>query len=372
MQGEKIASQPIETNKSIFVYNGNIFKGIPEDSGKYSDSLRLVRLLEDTQDIFRVLSNLEGPYSFIYFNKEKTTLYFGRDLFGRMSLLIGKNKTSVVLTSVAKKGLEHNFMELPSIGIFCWDINSDKICLLPYTYRNPNFKEKVEELQHFLQKAIEINDNVELNLPLQYFEPQTCHLKFLSLVQNLNDDTCFSILLNEQNWMNKVLQLEKLLELSLRRRINTQPKYCKDCIRGLNNCTHSLVGILFSGGVDCAVLAVLSDRIIDKNHPIDLMNVAFNEADNYDSPDRQTGLQTLSELRQICPDRDWKFLEINISQEELDEKRKSHIADLIFPLRTVLDDSLGCALWFASRGSTDTYTSPCRVSEIFNYSFSSE
>ena len=44
------------------------------------------------------------------------------------------------------------------------------------------------------------------------------------------------------------------------------------------------------------------------------------------------------------------FFKVNISQEELNVYRKSHISDLVYPLGTILDESLGCALWFASRG----------------------
>ena len=47
--------------------------------------------------------------------------------------------------------------------------------------------------------------------------------------------------------------------------------------------------------------------------------------------------------------------------------RTQHISHLIYPLNTVLDDSIGCALWFAARGngslySTGTaYESQCKV-----------
>lgn len=30
--------------------------------------------------------------------------------------------------------------------------------------------------------------------------------------------------------------------------------------------------------------------------------------------------------------------------------REAHISNLVYPLGTVLDDSIGCALWFAARG----------------------
>lgn len=57
--------------------------------------------------------------------------------------------------------------------------------------------------------------------------------------------------------------------------------------------------------------------------------------------------------------------QINVRQEELQDLRRQHIADLIYPLKSILDDSLGCALWFAARGkgviNGQPYTSSARV-----------
>lgn len=49
--------------------------------------------------------------------------------------------------------------------------------------------------------------------------------------------------------------------------------------------------------------------------------------------------------------------------------RHERISHLIHPLNTILDDSLGCALWFAARGQGildgELYTSSARVSKFF-------
>ena len=51
--------------------------------------------------------------------------------------------------------------------------------------------------------------------------------------------------------------------------------------------------------------------------------------------------------------------------------RKSRIAALIHPASTVLDDSIGCAQWFAARGEgnligyiNEKYISPARVCKV--------
>ena len=55
--------------------------------------------------------------------------------------------------------------------------------------------------------------------------------------------------------------------------------------------------------------------------------------------------------------------------------RQQHVKHLVYPLDTVLDDSIGCAIWFAARGKgilyqmkngelvkiANSYTSPVKV-----------
>lgn len=102
-----------------------------------------------------------------------------------------------------------------------------------------------------------------------------------------------------------------------------------------------------------------------EDEPVDLMNVAFEQkakspqkkkgerhktetiATNWNVPDRVTGYTALQELNQ---NRKWNFIEVNVSIKELQELRSNHIQHLLYPLETVLDDSIGCAVWFASRG----------------------
>jgi hypothetical protein len=64
------------------------------------------------------------------------------------------------------------------------------------------------------------------------------------------------------------------------------------------------------------------------------------------------------------------LFQIDVTQEELIRERDRIISNLIYPLNTVLDESLGCALWFASRGkgylvqqngAEAHYNSPARV-----------
>ncbi|KAJ1933227.1 hypothetical protein EC988_009192, partial [Linderina pennispora] len=142
--------------------------------------------------------------------------------------------------------------------------------------------------------------------------------------------------------------LERELTEAIRSRVSTIPQ------RG----AAARVGILFSGGVDCITIAALLTRIWPRHEPIELFNVAFENprqlkahktASAYDVPDRKTGRAGWLELCQMDPDRDWRFVEVDVPYDQVLE-HKQHICQLLVPSDTVMDLSIGMAIWFASRG----------------------
>ncbi|EGD73814.1 hypothetical protein PTSG_05508 [Salpingoeca rosetta] len=130
------------------------------------------------------------------------------------------------------------------------------------------------------------------------------------------------------------------------------------------------IGILFSGGIDCMMIATLLDELLPRETAIDLINVAFENTrrktahahDIFSVPDRVTGISSYEELVRIsnakCPQpRTIRFIKVNVTQSEL-EQHRPHIHSLVSPLETVLDDSIGCAIWFAARGRGILHSSP--------------
>lgn len=120
--------------------------------------------------------------------------------------------------------------------------------------------------------------------------------------------TCKQTILKEivkhETIFNTVQTILHLLNESIKIRLKSQPNKCRNCLISMNECCHSTVGILFSGGLDCTILAFLADRYVHKNQTIDLINVSFKtENGTYDVPDRITGKQSYNELKQICPTR---------------------------------------------------------------------
>lgn len=153
--------------------------------------------------------------------------------------------------------------------------------------------------------------------------------------------------------------------------------------------TRPRVAILFSGGLDCTILARLIHDVLPLAQEVDLLNVAFENPrvlkssgiDFSDSisplpsafsicPDRKTGLSALAELTCVCPGRRWRFISVNVPYAET-LKSRPQIVSLIHPHNTQMDLSIACALYFAARGSGHicdqeiesvvSYNTPARV-----------
>ena len=127
------------------------------------------------------------------------------------------------------------------------------------------------------------------------------------------------------------------------------------------------IAILFSGGLDCSLIARIAHDILPLEQEVDLLNVAFENprvqaaaqrapdvqkstTSAYERcPDRNTGRASLEELMQVCPGRSWRFVSINIPYDEF-LAHKPYIMNLIHPHNTEMDFSIGAALYFAARG----------------------
>lgn len=117
------------------------------------------------------------------------------------------------------------------------------------------------------------------------------------------------------------------------------------------------LAIMFSGGLDCILLAAFAHQTLPIDQSIDLLNVAFenpriqkchNHENPYDVPDRITGKLGYAELVKLCP-RPWRFVEIDVPYTKVGEFR-SHIQNVMKPLETVMDFSIAMAFWFVAGG----------------------
>lgn len=340
-----------------------------------------------------LMKQVQGPYSLIYFNHKNKQLYFTRDSLGRQTLLIGAYDSGIHLTSVASKEFGINsFVEVPPIGIFCLNLNECEFEISLNTWQrdvstHQHYTEQLRSIEGVLCNEVLLKENLE-PLWMKVDDTQAIDYNFHSLLNEYTDETPLEILtklLQNKEIHSVCEQLISLLTKSVKERVDATPPFCKNCIKskllnGLNeysSCNHPKIGILFSGGIDCTILAVLADKFIDKTIAIDLINVSFEKIvrnqiktnENYETPDRLTSRQTLEELIQLRPERNWNLVEVNVTREELKDALTRKISDLCYPLNSVLDESLGAALWFAAstKGIVNgaNYESPCRVRHFY-------
>src|SRR5271154_6499629 len=98
------------------------------------------------------------------------------------------------------------------------------------------------------------------------------------------------------------------------------------------------IAVLFSGGLDCSVLAFLIHALLPPTEPIDLINVAFENPrtvaaqntkleDVYNvCPDRITGRAAWEELKSLSQGtgRNWRFVEVRSSMKLPNNRLISH------------------------------------------------
>ncbi|XP_060113242.1 asparagine synthetase domain-containing protein 1 [Heteronotia binoei] len=424
--------QPLEdpTTGNIFLWNGEIFSGIRVEVEE-NDARVLFRHLcscGSKSDILSVLSPIRGPWSFVFYQASRHCLWFGRDYFGRRSLLWQFNEdrnSAFALSSVSSVSeMDSPWQEVPAAGIFQLDLQvcamSKGVVLTLHPWQSSSSENGTEDAiigdPGLLLKdlpsyvALEVNKHHSLVTPVV-----PLNMKVLEPLE----ETRFS---DFANCVASVGILQRFLVEPLRKKLVHQfiavlseavKKRVLYVVRDTNQFEGEMsenvlrrphVAILFSGGIDSILLANLADRHVPLDEPIDLLNVAFanpnevgqnnssqkrnekrqwprsecrNNADMavgdplscFNVPDRITGRAGLEELKALSPSRSWNFVEINVTLEELKTARKQRISHLVYPLDTVLDDSIGCAVWFASRGEglkthqgvTRPYKSPAKV-----------
>ncbi|NWS76557.1 ASND1 protein, partial [Crotophaga sulcirostris] len=430
--------QPLEdANKNIFLWNGEIFNGVHVGDLENDTEVmfRHLTLCSSEEDILSLFSSLRGPWSFIYYQASRHCLWFGRDYFGRRSLLwqfSNEVGSAFCLTSVSVYSKSGNqWQEVPASGIFkidlkaCATTKSLSLTLFPWKY---SCTEKAEE-EIFINVLDQVSKDLPNHIPLVMNESNLCLRapivplnKTISEASGERPGTDISNITHmvsvetlqgfiaEEHKKKLVCRFIDVLGDAVKRRVLSLFRDEDQKTREAPSMTkrRAHVAVLFSGGIDSMVIAALADRHVPLGEPIDLLNVAFMVKEQakqkgtpknhtnqelqphllrpqegckgldpktdahlscFAVPDRITGRAGLKELQAINPSRTWNFVEINVTLEELKKMRQQCINHLIYPLDTVLDDSIGCAIWFASRGEgfinnqgeLTPYKSPAKV-----------
>ena len=78
------------------------------------------------------------------------------------------------------------------------------------------------------------------------------------------------------------------------------------------------VMLLFSGGIDSTVLAIMAHHSLPPCEPIDLATVCFDAGR---SPDRLAALDALDELACLAPHREWRLVLVDATLADVDAQR---------------------------------------------------
>jgi asparagine synthetase B (glutamine-hydrolysing) len=169
-------------------------------------------------------------------------------------------------------------------------------------------------------------------------------------------------------------RLKASLQASLRLRVQHVREAVRSCTASTNE-QEARVAVLFSGGLDCTILARLCHDLLPLSEPIDLLNVAFENprvhgkldvgTNPYElCPDRITGRSSHAELVNVCPGRVWRFVKVDVPYTETRAQR-GYVMTLMHPHNTEMDLSISYALYFASRGVGNISSSPDDSSEAY-------
>ncbi|KAK2781154.1 hypothetical protein FQN53_000765 [Emmonsiellopsis sp. PD_33] len=396
LRGDHIQVQPLvdSSSQSVLCWNGEAWK-IQGNPVQGNDAERVFQLFlaaikpstpsnppisssqttgefcdEPLGNLVRALSAIAGPFSFVFYDGYRSRIFYGRDCLGRRALLSGwDGEETFKISSVCDGTPSENFEEVTTDGIHMIDLTRIFESPVPESKKLNSLKKRLPITTLEWKNEGASDDD-------QYFI--TNHIPPMDRSLPMNDPPI----------LRTVSPSIETLELKLRQstalRVSNIPE--TPLFQSKNT---SKVAVLYSGGLDCTILARLTHDILPVDQPIDLLNVAFENPrvvaaaaasatvsktqlpilSTYEAcPDRVTGRLSYEELRRTCPNRQWRFVAINIPYTETLNHRNT-IRRLMRPHNTEMDLSIACALYFASRGqgeitgdtATVPYTTSARV-----------
>ncbi|KAI7544618.1 hypothetical protein KC331_g6688 [Hortaea werneckii] len=297
-------------------------------------------------EVANKLSTVAGPYAFVAYDHDLGILCFGRDFLGRRSLLTRVTEDGdFLLSSVSDSPESSGWSEVEADGVYFVDLrgttdiglagDETRLGRYPVTRISYRFTDDGPSENH---------SSVIPRLSLSRHVPSSWETLRSSAAP--------------------VSRLHELLQASVSLRILNIPDHPGLRQDSVDQHAGSRLAILFSGGLDCTVLARLAHDILPPSESIDLLNVAFQNPRIHKSPepgkdnqtayelcpDRITGRAAHAELQRVCPNRHWRFIAIDIPYNETMQHRQQ-VINLMHPHNTEMDLSISYALYFAARGA---------------------
>lgn len=373
LRGDGLTAQPFEDAATgrVLCWNGEVWKmgsggGDDEKEVNGNDGQELFDRLTASSNgaaVLTVLRAIEGPFAFVYYDRPAGRLYYGRDRLGRRSLLVKRTDDSLTLSSVSDVPSSS-----PSTSDAPWtEVEADGIYVVG--------------LQHDLPFASASSSDGAVGGgggTTRYDWSDQLTGDGTDVVSGLGRFNMAADPPPEESRLTidspSVHELREQLTASLRLRVRNVPRPPRQPSDSLSpNAVDTRIAVLFSGGLDCTVLARMVHDLLPADQGVDLINVAFenprvaahlrdgDRKDVYEAcPDRVTGRASLAELQRTCPQRAWRFLAVNVPYTETVAHRPAIVA-LMHPHNTEMDLSIASALYFASRGVSSEVSTHARV-----------
>lgn len=128
LRGKCPQSQPLvnKLEDNLLLWNGDVFGGLDILQNDCDTNVLSGKLSDSSTQVPKVISSLQGPFAFVFYESKNQMLWFGRDYFGRHSLLVHKTKDCLILTSVVgmQSTKDFNFVEVPAAGVYQMNLSS--------------------------------------------------------------------------------------------------------------------------------------------------------------------------------------------------------------------------------------------------------
>ncbi|MCJ1322093.1 hypothetical protein MMC15_007438 [Xylographa vitiligo] len=336
------------------------------------------------QTVLRIIGGLSGPFSFVFYDALSQQVFYGRDVIGRRSLLHSLSSPyDFMVSSISDWTGSIDWTEVEACGIQIINLPA----ALPST----------EHIRHKAQVAIENFPFIETILwsaikhnrtkvPFPEFVKVLPSNQYTRVVGARTDISTINREMPPSAFRGLCLHSEAVNSLYERLRASVILRMQNIALSSTNTPQNHLA-ILFSGGLDCTLLARIVHDILPLDISIDLLNVAFENprviaaanalaaqnkqnassiSSHYSKcPDRLTGCSSCAELLKTCPGRIWRFVSVDVPYLETLAHR-NQIVSLIHPQDTEMDLSIACALYFAARGIGHVYDSVRKCSTIYS------
>lgn len=306
---QPLCEQPIESHdgKYMIQFNGELYND--EISEEMNDVVYLNDLLKSNDfNILKTIREVNGEFAYVISNEDE--IWFGKDSVGKKSLCyyLDEESHEIIISSCPP-----NDHEMRSRFIEC---ESNTI----YKYQEGEVIQ-VGEIKERLDVTKEVASELAFDVIELYQRLKTCVHKRIETIYPLHENG-------------------------------------------------SKFSILFSGGIDCTLIAALCGDLLSndgESHRIDLLNVGFHnpraKLTPSETPDRKLAIKSTQELnsKYKLAGVEFNLIEVDVPYEEYLQV-KPQVMDMIYPNDTEMDLSIAIAFYFASGGqSVDGSVSNCKV-----------